>query len=106
MIRHMVLFNLKPELEPADRDWLFGQMNGLAKISTVQRMAIGRLLDPREEWYKPRMATDYAWSLTMDFANEDALYAYQQDAYHVTVAQEIRKRVSVIKVMDFVSGAD
>jgi hypothetical protein len=41
----------------------------------------------------------------MEFDNEDALYVYQQDSYHVTVAQEIRKRVSAIKVMDFVDIA-
>ena len=26
MIRHVVVFNLKPEVEAADRDWLFGQI--------------------------------------------------------------------------------
>src|SRR4051812_44517400 len=98
MIRHMALFNLKPELEAADSDWLFSQIKGLEQIRCVQRLAVGKLLEPREEWYKPRMATDYAWALTMEFEDEDALYSYQQDPYHVTVAQEIRKRVNGIKV--------
>ena len=49
------------------------------------------------------MAADYGWALTMEFENEDALYAYQQDPYHVSVAQEIRKRVTAVKGMDFVS---
>jgi len=105
MIRHMVFFNLKPELEPADREWLFGQIQGLSKIASVRRLAAGKLLDPREEWYKPRVATDYEWALTMEFDNEDALYDYQQNPQHVTVAQEIRKRVTGVKVMDFVSLA-
>ncbi len=103
MIRHFVLFNLKPEIEDADRDWLFGQIHGLANVAAVRRLALGKLLDPREEWYKPRMAADYGWCLSMEFDDESALYAYQTDPYHVTVAQEIRKRVSGIKVMDFVS---
>jgi hypothetical protein len=103
MIRHLVLFNLKPELEPSDCEWLFGQMNNLSRIHSVRRLTVSKLLEPREEWYKPRMACDYAWALTMEFENEDGLYAYQQDPNHVTVAQEIRKRVSAIKVMDFVS---
>jgi len=103
MIRHMVLFNLKPELEAGDREWLFGQIQSLAKIAAVKRMAVGRLLDPREDWYKAKMAADYGWALTMEFENEDALYAYQQDPYHVSVAQEIRKRVTAVKGMDFVS---
>jgi hypothetical protein len=99
----MVLFNLKPEIDNSGRDWLFGEISGLAKIPSVKRLAIGKLLEPREEWYKPRMATDFSWALSMEFDDEDALYAYQTDPHHVTVAQEIRKRVSVIKVMDFVS---
>ncbi len=102
MIRHFVLFNLKPEIENADREWLFGQIHDLANVEPVKRLALGKLLDP-EEWYKPRMADDYGWCLSMEFDDEAGLYAYQKDPYHVTVAQEIRKRVSVIKVMDFVS---
>jgi hypothetical protein len=102
MIRHIVLFNLKPELEPADRDWLFGEIQALSKIPSVKRFWIGKLLDPREDWYKPRIATDYTWAVTMEFDTEDALYAYQQDPHHVHVAREIRERVSVIKVRDFV----
>ena len=103
MIRHMVLFNLKDGLDAADRDWLFGQMKALARIPSVSHLVISELLVPREEWYKPRMATEYKWALMMEFESEDGLYAYQQDPYHVTVAQEIRERVSGVKVMDFVS---
>ena len=104
MIRHIVLFNLKPELEPSDRDWLFGQILGLAKIPSVKRLALGKLLEPREDWYRERIAKDYGWALSMEFDNEDALYAYQTDPYHVTIAQELRKRVTLIKVTDFVSS--
>ena len=103
MIRHVVLFNLEPEVEPADRDWLFGQIRGLAKISSVRRLAVGRLLDPREEWYKPRISQEFGWSLTMEFDDEDGLYLYQQDPHHLFVGQEVRNRVTNIKVMDFVS---
>lgn len=103
MIRHLVLFNLKPETEAFDREWLFGQIHGLGKIPAVKRFAFGKILEPREEWYKPRMATDYGWAITMEFENEDGLYAYQTDSHHVFVAAEIRKRVAIIKVMDFVS---
>ena len=103
MIRHVVLFNLNPGIENADRECLFGQIHGLAKVSSVKRLSLGKLLEPREDWYKPRLATDFTWCLSMEFENEDGLYAYQTDPYHVTVAQEIRKRVTIIKVMDFVS---
>ena len=103
MIRHIVLFNLKPEIDDAEQEWLFGQIQGLAKISSVRRLAIGKLLEPREDWYKPRMAVDYGWCLSMEFEDEAGLYVYQTDPYHVGVAQEIRKRVSGVKVMDFVT---
>ena len=104
MIRHLVFFNLKSELGPADQKWLFGQMESLARIPSVKHLSIGRLLNPQEDWYKPRMCTDYGWAVTMEFEAEDGLYAYQQDPHHVTVAEEVRQRVSTIKVMDFVSA--
>jgi hypothetical protein len=99
----MLFFNLKPETEPADRDWLFGQIQSLSKISSVRRLGVGKLLDAREDWYKPRIATDFAYALSMEFDDEAGLYAYQQDPHHVTISQEIRKRVSTFKVFDFVS---
>ena len=103
MIRHIVLFNLKPEVDNADRDWLFTQMQGLAKISSVRTLGVNKLLDAREDWYKARIWTDFAWALTVDFDDEAGLYVYQQDPVHLEVAQEIRKRVSTLKVLDFVS---
>lgn len=105
MIHHMVFFNLKPDVEAADRDWLFGQMQLLSQIPSVKSLAVGKLLEAREEWYKARVATDFTWALMVEFENEDGLYAYQQDAFHVTLAQEIRKRVSGTRVVDFVSLA-
>ncbi len=101
MIRHIVLFNLKSDLEDADREWLFGQIRTLAKIPSAKRFAFGKKLEPREDWYKARIAPDYTWSLTMEFDNEDGLYAYQKDQTHLTVAQEIRKRITDIKIFDF-----
>ena len=103
MIRHMIMFNLKPELEPAEREWLFGQIHSLAKLTTVRGLSLGKLLDAREDWYRARLNAEYGWALSMDFENEDALYAYQQDPKHVEIAQEIRKRVTGTRVVDFVS---
>src|SRR5690349_19972540 len=103
MIRHIVLFNLKPEVDDADRDWLFAQMQGNAKISSVSTLAVGKLLDAREDWYKSRLWTDFAWALTVDFDDEADLYVYQQDPVHIAVAGEIRRRVSTLKVLDLAS---
>jgi hypothetical protein len=103
MIRHIVLFTLKPEVEEADREWLFSQMRGLSKLPVVKRLAVGKLLEPREIWYRERIAQDFGWAMSMEFDDEDALYAYQHAPEHVVIAQELRKRVSLIKVTDFVS---
>jgi len=103
VIRHLVLFNLKPDLNESEREWLFGQIRGIAKVPSVRRMSFGRLLEPREDWYRPRMSADFDWAVTMEFGDEAGLYAYQADPYHMTVAQEIRKRVTLIRVSDFVS---
>jgi len=97
----MVFFNLKPEVESADREWLFGQMRSLSELPMVRRLAVSKLLDAREAWYKERIATDFGWALSMEFDDEDGLYAYQRDPRHVTVAQEIRKRTANLKVFDF-----
>ena len=104
MILHIVQFNLKPEIEASDREWLFSQIKGLARIPVVKRLAIGKLLDPREEWYQPRLTREYEWSLSMEFDREVDLYTYQKDSGHETVAAEIRKRVSGSpRIVDFVS---
>ena len=103
MIRHVVLFSFKPDLDPADREWIIGQVQGIRRIPSVRNFAFGRLLEPAEEWYKPRMCTDYDLCVTLEFDDEAGLYAYQNDPYHVVVAQEVRKRVTAIKVSDFVT---
>ena len=103
MIQHIVLFNLKAEVEPSDRDWLFGQIQGLSNISSVRRLAIGKLLEPREDWYKARLSLEHGWVLSIEFDDEAGLYTYQKHPDHVTVAGEIRKRATGTKILDFVS---
>ena len=103
MIRHMVLMDIKPDIEASDREGLFEQIRGMSQISSVRRLAIGKLLEPRENWYKERIAKDFGWALIVEFDDEDGLYVYQRHPIHVTVAQEIRKRVNAVKIVDFVS---
>ena len=97
------MFNLNPQIDDADREWLFGQIQSLGTLPSVSRLQIGKLLAPKEEWYQPRLSSDFQWALTMEFEDEDSLYQYQKDPLHVTVAQEIRKRTSAVKITDFVS---
>lgn len=104
MIRHIVLFTLKEDLDPQDRDYILGQVGKLGEISGVQNLNVGMLLDPKHEGYKSRMWSDFKNALLMDFDDEDGLDAYQTDPFHVVVARELRERVSAIKVVDFVTS--
>lgn len=102
MIRHMVLFSLRPGIGDAEREDLFASIRGLGKIPAVRRIEASRLLEPREPAYRDHMSSDFDCALLADFDDEDGLYAYQKDPSHVRVAGEIRQRVSSIKVFDFV----
>ena len=103
MIRHMVLFNLSAGIDDAEREALFSRIRALGSLPAVRRIETAKLLDPREPAYRDHMSSDFEYALLADFDDEDALYAYQKAPEHVVVGQEIRKRVSVIKVVDFVT---
>lgn len=103
MIRHMVLFTLKDDIEETDRAYIFGQAKKLAGIESVRRTEVGTLLDPKIEGYKERMWRDFQNALLIDFDDEDGLDAYQTDPFHVVFAKEIRERSSAVKVVDFVT---
>lgn len=104
MIRHMVLFNLRDDIGESDRKELFAKIEGMSAIPSIRRIRTGKLLDPSDPSYRSHMSTDFSWALLADFQDEDGLYAYQKDPMHVEVAGEIRKRVSSIKVIDFVTS--
>ena len=104
MIKHIVQFNLKPEVDASDRDRLFQQIKSMAKLPSVNALHIGRLLEPNEEWYIARLNKEYLWALIMDFNTEADLYNYQKCAQHEVVAAELRKRVDgLLRIVDFVS---
>lgn len=104
MIRHIVLFELKPDIGPSERGELFGKIRNLAAIPAVLRIDVVTLLEPSDPNYRSHMSSEFGCALLADFEDEAGLYAYQKDPAHVDVAQEIRKRVSAIKVLDFVTG--
>lgn len=104
MIRHMVLFNLSDDVGSADREALFGQIRDMGRIAAIRRIETGTLLDPADPAYRNHMSSDFRYALLADFDDEDALYAYQKDPLHVSVAAEIRKRATQVKVIDFVTA--
>jgi hypothetical protein len=101
----MVLFSLRDGISDSERDALFVRIRDLGNIPSVRRIETGLLLDPREPGYRGHMSSDFSCALLADFDDEDGLYAYQKDPSHVLVAKEIRERVSLVKVMDFVVSA-
>ena len=103
MIRHMVLFTLKDDIEETGRAYIFGQARKLAGIESVRGLEVVALLDPKNEVYKERMWREFKNALLIDFDDEDGLEAYQSDPFHVVFAKEIRERASVVKVVDFVN---
>ena len=104
MVRHIVFFKFKPEITDADRDWVFNLIRtAVAKIPQARNFGIGKQLEPSQEWYKERLATDFVWGLSADFDSEDDLYTYQKHPLHMETLQELGKRISERKVYDLVS---
>ncbi len=104
MIRHLALFTLNPEILDGDRDSLIDRIRGLRRLKCVRKMEVSRLLKPREPWYAPRMSADFEWLLMIEFENEDKLYEFQTDRYHLEVGGDLRQHATAVKVMDFTTG--
>ena len=73
-----------------------------AQQAEIERLR-GRVAALEHELVEQAARTEMLETLA-DFDDETALYAYQKDPMHVDVAQAIRKRVSLIKVIDFVTS--
>ncbi len=79
MIKHIVLFNLKPSA--------LSQFDGLAKITKerlskilgVQNLCVGASIYPNAR---------YKYSIVMDFANENSLKEYRAHLIHVEYREE------------------
>jgi Stress responsive A/B Barrel Domain len=104
MIRHLALFTLNPEIADADREALMDRIRGFRRLKCVRRMELSRLLKPREPWYVPRMSADFEYLLMIEFEDEDKLYEFQTDRYHLEVGGDLRRRATTVKVMDFTAG--
>ena len=101
MLRHIVLFEFKPEIDSTDREELFSKMKKLSEIESVRNLTIGTLLQPSNPDYLHHMSQEFGHSLLIDFDDEEQLYGYQADPYHVEVGRALRELVSEIKIVDF-----
>jgi len=104
MIQHLVVFNLKPEITAADREWLFNQIRTiLGRIPTVRNLRIARAYSVLDATGKPKRTVEFEWALSMDFDDLAGLEIYSRDADHRQLAPEIQNRASSLKIMDFES---
>lgn len=104
MIQHLVVFNLKPEVTTADRDWLFNQIRAvLGRIPTVRNLRLARAYSARDAAGKPKRPVEFEWALSVDFEDEAGLEIYSRDPDHRALAPEIQNRTSSLKIMDFES---
>jgi len=104
MIRHLALFTLNPEISDVERDALMERIRGFRRLKSVRKIELSRLLKPREPWYVPRMSADFEWLLMIEFENEDKLYEFQTDRYHLEVGGDLRRNATAVRIMDFSAG--
>jgi hypothetical protein len=102
VLHHIVLFTLKDEIKPEDRDYILGQARKLDSIDSVRRLSVTSLLDPSDAAYRNHIWDEFQHALLIEFDDEEGLQAYQKDAFHAQFAREIRERADRIRVIDFV----
>lgn len=79
MHRHTVLFNLKDELNAAEKSRIIDAMRTLNTISTVKGYMLEKNKLPAGD------KAPFEWLLIADFANDEDRQIYEKDAHHVKV---------------------
>jgi hypothetical protein len=82
MIKHMVLFNLKPNVLNQFDQFAKITRETLSKIPGVQNLSIGLSIKPEAR---------YKYLITMGFANEELLGEYRAHPIHVRYRDEYFK---------------
>ncbi len=83
MIEHVVLFNLKPELDEAKIDWMLRETRiRLLKIPVVRGLRCGYRVDPGEDW---------AMFLLVELDSVEKLSCYMLDPVHIRFVDEVIK---------------
>ena len=94
MIRHVVMFKLKPGVTPARRDeWLEMSRRAHAEIDIVRNYSIGVDL-----LHLPR---SYDVAVVADFDNLDDVRAYADDPLHLSAVELSRELSEHIVSVDF-----
>ncbi len=79
MHRHTVLFNLKDELDDADRENVIAAIRTLGDLPTVKAFVVQKNILTKNE------LAPYEWLMVGDFADETAREAYEKHDTHVDV---------------------
>ncbi|MCL2016097.1 MAG: Dabb family protein [Defluviitaleaceae bacterium] len=80
MYKHMVIFNLKSDLNSEETDqFLEAAVRELRTIPEVENFQILRQVSPKN---------DFALCFSMDFVNEEEFYAYQEHPTHRKFVEE------------------
>ena len=81
MIEHVVLFNLKPEVDAEKIEWMLRETRiRLLKISVVRGLRCGHRIDP---------GTDWSLFLLVELDSVEKLACYMSDPLHVRFVKEV-----------------
>jgi len=81
MIEHVVLFNLKPEIDTKKVEWMLRETRiRLLKIPVVRSLRCGRRIDP---------GTDWPFFLLIELDSVEKLATYRHDPAHVRFVNDV-----------------
>jgi hypothetical protein len=100
MLVHTVLFWLRPELTPAQREAFRAEgLEGLRPIASVAALHIGT---PAPIPPRPVVDASYSFGLTVLFADVAAHDAYQVDPLHKAFIERFRSHWERVQIYDAV----
>ena len=96
MIEHLVLFNLRPEVDAEKVEWMLRETRiRLLKIPIIRALRCGYRVDP---------GTDWSVFLLVEFDSVEKLAAYTRDPVHVRfVSEVIRPNITNQIALDYQS---
>ncbi|PTY05404.1 transcription-repair coupling factor [Opitutaceae bacterium EW11] len=97
MLVHSVLFWLRPDLSPADRNAFRAGLESLRAAKTVESLYIGC---PAPTPDRPVIDRSYAFALTIVFKDVAAHDAYQVDPLHLAFVENHKAKWTRVQIYD------
>ena len=102
MIVHVVLFEPRADLTPADRVKLLDDLKGAASaVAAVRRMRVGRRIQHGLPGYEAAMQGDYQYALIIEFDDRAGLDAYLRHPAHEPLAHQFTASAARALAYDF-----